>query len=341
MHLGLNACILVDMGKKGVIIMNYQALEASYNGLRLTPRLQSKDQLRTLEKWCYLHVSRDIRYNDKDDNNRYTLYKKLADNFINFLQRLPKNLDSQLPELNGLNPIQYAATQGYDRYIESFKHSNITLNAINASVPISNMTALHFAAVKGYLYTTQSLISINADPKLVNQNNQLPLHCSLMVPALCSDDMIIKKTAIFSLLYELAPNTILQKDASGQSVFHLMAIHPKLDDLLAKMLQSNPGAVKERNNHARMPVHEAILQNNISAVKLLLQIPGVAKLQDAHKRTPLHYAAAYGTAEMVTLCKLHTTDSEAKDKEGLTPLELANKRENSGAISILNTPACH
>lgn len=321
--------------------MNYKTLESSYNGLSLTPLLQDTDQLKTLEKWCYQHISRDVRCNDKDNNKKYNFYKTLAENYINFTKVLPKDLDSQVAELNGLNPIQYAATHGYDRYIESFKHSNITLDTIINAYTINNMTALHIAAVKGHLYTTQALISLGANPNLVNQSEQLPLHCALMIPALCSQDNINKKMAVFNVLRDLVPKELFHKDVDGQTVFHLMALHPGLETLLAKMLQHYPAGAMDANNHAHTPVHVAILQNNIAGVRLLLKNPDVAKLKDARNRTPLHYAAAYGSADMVTLCKLHTADSEARDKEGLTPLELASKRENNDAMEILNTPACH
>lgn len=109
--------------------------------------------------------------------------------------------------------------------------------------------------------------------------------------------------------------------------------------------------LKARSDH-KMPLHDAVMSGQVEAARLLIENGADINAQAYFGCTPLHFAAGYGYAAMVQLllekganpepgtaynCGQPTTQSFSpfSSPEQLTPLEMAQRRGNEAAISML------
>ena len=300
--------------------------------LGLTPTYQKAEQLQHLENWCHEHISSDICYQGHPDN-RYSQYLTLAKYFIDeFLNHVPTNIEETSPHFNQMNAIQYAAQQGYDQFITAQTSlADDTLNKTNTD----GMTPLHLSASKGHVHTTQALLAKGANPRIPNNESQLPIHLALFVPARHDKKLITKKIAIFKQLMASAPDTIEHEDSSGESIFHLMASEQEFCPLMATLLKKNEQGAFYCNHRSQYPIHTAILNNQLANAKLLLAIDKCALLADTKHQVALHYAARYGTKEMVQHCCEATANINIQDIAQKTPLILATEANNLTAVETL------
>lgn len=189
-------------------------------------------------------VSQYIAY--KGDNAfQYSQYYCFAQDFIDKYQ-----------DLNTFT----AAKNGYDCYIKNVA----SIDEINSAYE-HEMYPLHIASLNGHVHTVLSLISKQANPLVYNNLKQLPLHCSLFSPITHH----LSKEIIFSMLAELEPNNIFEKDMRGNTIFHYMAMYG-LNNLLNSSLQHNTEGVFIWNNLNLYPIHEAICNNKLDLTPLSL-----------------------------------------------------------------------
>ena len=109
--------------------------------------------------------------------------------------------------------------------------------------------------------------------------------------------------------------------------------------------------MKARSDH-KMPLHDAVTNGQVEAARLLIENGADINARAYFGCTPLHFAAGYGYASMVQLllekganpepgtaynCGQPVTQSFSplSSPEHLTPLEMAQRRGNEAAISML------
>ncbi|MFT4059213.1 MAG: ankyrin repeat domain-containing protein [Legionella sp.] len=296
--------------------------------LNLTSTYEHQSSLLNLEKWCYKHISQDIRYHGSDAE-RYLKYLTLASDYLNnFLPQIPENLAQKMPQYNHLNVIQYAAQQGYDRFISELPASSEKV--INKGDKY-DMTPLHYSAIKGFVFSMCALLAKGADPSKVNAQGQSPIHSTLMLPVSYDEGLIQRKIAIFRALK--SPKLLTMKDGDGNTLLHLMAAGP-FHELMAELLQDYQELVFWENNIFHYPIHIAILNRQQKVVDLLLAVKGVATKKDSRALVPLHYAACHGSLGIMESC-CKVTDLDIRDDEERTPLLWAASVGNQSALELL------
>ncbi|MBI2785263.1 MAG: ankyrin repeat domain-containing protein [Legionella longbeachae] len=299
--------------------------------LELSPSFENESQLSTLESWCQAHVSQDICFQG-DSKTRYSQYYELASNYLdNFLVHLPNNLASKITYFDDCTPIHYAAIQGYDHFIAN--QSDLTKNILNET-DAYGMTALHKAAIQGYLFTVKALLAKGASVDIPNSRKQYPLHSALFLPILHEKALIKKKETIFRTLLAIAPHLLLVHDCDGNTALHHMA-EQGFVPILSEVLQKNEKLAFVKNKASLYPIHTAILNNQPQVVDVLLAIEGVSSLGDGQNRIPLHYAARYGNSTIIQSCCRATSNINCQDSERKTPLLWAAIAENQEALEIL------
>ncbi len=297
--------------------------------LHIDPNQGNEAALKTLADWCFSHVSRDVSF-EGSLSEKYGHYVKLASAYLDeFVTHIPEHNTDEL-QFNGMSVIQYAAYQGYDHYI---KASDLPPSFYNTGTA-AGMTALHLAAVRGYVNTVEVLLDKGANPLLENNNAQLPIYSALMVPMLHEQDLIHKKERVFNCLKKQAPQSIMHQDKSGDTVFQLMATYG-FYHLMQETLKEGTQLAFSHNNLLHYPIHNAILNQQMDICRLLLEIPQVGTLADGENRVALHYAARYGNKELIELCCQVTADINIRDRYNKTPLILAGEADNIDAVAIL------
>lgn len=301
------------------------------NTLQLTPVYGQEAQLNALKSWCLNNISRDIRYEGREEE-QYIQYFSLAATYLDdFIANIPDNLSQKIVELENINAIQYAAENGYDQFISS---QTVLPDGVLDEGDTYGMTPLHKSAAEGYVHTVHALLEKGANPKKVNVRKQFPIQSALFVPMLHDNGLIARKEIIFNELLTAAPDVINEHDADGNTVLHIMAAH-EFENLVASIVAGNSALALLKNNASLYPVHTAILNQQPGILSLLLGIEGVAELGDSENRVPLHYAARYGTADMVERCCLASGDINVRDGADKTPLLWAAEDGNQEALQIL------
>ena len=276
------------------------------------------EKLGLLKQWFQENVSRDIQF-EGDEDEQFERYRESITFYLDeFLPETHHDLKKKSPKLNDENVIYFAASMGFDRIILALNPDATLLNTPNSK----GMTPLHSSVIKGHFHTTQALLSLGADPCLLNQHQQYPLFSTLMVPVLHDDELKPNKIKIFRLLRDKGGQDITHQDDSGNTVLHQMAAH-NFEVLFKEILESNVELVYIKNNHTHYPIHTAILNNQIQNVKLLLNVKDVETLADSKGCVALHYAAIYSENEMLQLCCDLSTNIDSTDALGRSPLLLA------------------
>ncbi len=298
-----------------------------------TLRLENEQQYDLLKTWCECHVSTDISY-DGSAADQYISYLALAKQYLDyFLPNIPVNPNEVSAQFNGMTCVQYAALNGYDHYILNL--TGVASHAFNQAAS-GGMTPLHLAAAGGFPHVIRALLKFGADATQTNQSNQLPIFSALFVPMFHDETLIGKKAWIFTTLNTKAPGLLEHQDSSGDTVFHLMAVHG-FKRLLTEYMVIVPKALFISNNRMRYPIHTAILNNQPDIVELLLSVPDMAMLADAKGQGALHYAARYGSPAIVKQCCDATREINCIDNANRTPLMLAISSQNIEAAKILVT----
>lgn len=306
--------------------------------LHLKSELPDLQTLQTLKNWCEKHISRDIAFTGTPQEE-YTEYCLCAQKYLDvFLPQALKYLEQPCDDFDNMNTIQYAALNGYEQFIQSLTTTNpYVFNAANEY----EMTPLHLAASEGHLHTVEALLNKGANKDVYNKQNQMPLASALSVTALDYNNtaLHIKKEAIFRMLS--SDVSIMHKDISGESVFHLLT-KANYPNLLSEILQQVPKGVLITNNRSQYPIHTCFLNlnqeskvNNLATILEHSKDLDIDKLTDSQRKTPLHYAAEYGSKEMIELCIADTKDINKLDSLGQTPLILAARHNNQDAIMVL------
>ena len=292
------------------------------DNLHLTHELEDTQQLERLKTWCQTEVSTDIQFNGAPADE-YKHYLHLAKQYLNLF------LGNKYAPMTA---IQYAAQHGYDCYL-----TKLTASADAVNQPDKDgMTALHWAAFKGYVHTVEALLMKGANPVSQNNNLQLPIHSALLMPARKNKQLYAHKQAIVEQLLQRAPASIKHQDINGDSIAHLLAGDDHFTTLLDTAIRTEPTVLSCPNHLKQYPVHIAILNHKINNSQLLLAShPTVSMQLDRDKRVALHYAAAYGHDDILHLCIAHSSDINVRDTYNKTPLILAAEHGNHDAITAL------
>ena len=278
--------------------------------------------------------------NKCDSKQRSPLYAATDFHAIEVVQRLLKlGAKSDIPDINGLTPIQMACQRGYNEIlklmVEADPHvlevqtkmeeplifvaivtSSSTLQILlqagaNPNVRHPNqLTPLHEVCRLGNLAMLQQLLTYGADPKL-----QSPIGTALHIAVLVGQYQCAKQLLEFGV----DPNATAGEEKATPLILAAELDHPSLT--MIQLLidhKADLNAALQKNGYTAM--HRAASYNYAKVVKLLIDkgadINKVSNLGYA----PLHMAASSGGKEVIEVLLEAKCRLNIQDGEGLTPL---------------------
>lgn len=242
-------------------------------------------------------------------SNQFALAKFLLD----------QGADQSIPDDMGDLPIHWAASSKDEKlcellFSEEFKDSKGD----------RGNTPLHYAADSGNPQVVKFLLDQKANFRAVNNDGDLPLH----IAASYGEEEMVK------LLY-----TEDTKDAKGleSETPMICAIMSKKPNIVQFFLdkQVNLTIPNEKGN---LPIHAAVLTEDIQILKMLLEAPSLATFlnaSDKEKCTPLCLAAKKSLEEAVKLLLDKGADRSIPDENKDYPLHWAAISENEELVKLL------
>lgn len=230
-------------------------------------------------------------------------------------------------------------------------------------------TILHVAIRREALDVVTFLLSYGADPNVVTNTGDTPLHEASRIGVLGEDiarRLIEHKAAIddsnnagLTPLHEASNlanagvlEVLLQKGADankrtrdGSTALHLAVtqagdIHETATPLfghleIVDLLLSHKAEVNMRNHEGRTALHIAASRGNVETVRLLLQRGADPNAIDTGARTPLHESVIRGYLETTSVILEQGGDVNSKQHAGMTPLHLAMRLGSTELITLL------
>ena len=127
------------------------------------------------------------------------------------------------------------------------------------------------------------------------------------------------------------------RNKNGETPLHRAARWSKTPSIITALVQAG-AKVNARNKDRWTPLHHAARWSTTPGVIAALVSGGGGNpnARGKNAKTPLHQAARYSKTPAVVIALLEAgADLSAQDKNGLTPLQLANKKGNSAVAAIL------
>lgn len=134
----------------------------------------------------------------------------------------------------------------------------------------------------------------------------------------------VKENRFQDLCFSLTPPatpTSVDRDGSGNTSLHYLALHPELSERIKELGQTN--LINYANYVGLTPLHVAILSGNEQGTKELLKCQPQVNSQDQEGFTPLHYAVLMKNSLLISLLLEKEASLEAKNIYGDTPLHIA------------------
>ena len=279
------------------------------------------DNLVLLKTWFAAQVSSDRQFTG-DIGEQWSLYKEQVIIYLDQFS-LPANVDDNQLAVQ-------AAFHGFDKVLLSIKPESHYLNTLSAQ----GTTSLHIAAALGYYHTVEALLSLGADPSVLNKQKQYPWFSALFLPISHNELLKQIKIKIFHLLTQHETHRLNDSDESGNTILHEMASQG-FASLMADRLNIDTTSVFLKNNHNHYPIHTAVLNNQLDCVKLLLPITGVSNLTDDQGCVALHFAACWGDQATLLQCCNASEQIDITDQNGRTALMLAAANSRLNLVTTL------
>ena len=290
----------------------------------------SPQELGALLHWCEESLTTDIHFDGAFEEKFKDCQRLLKYFFKDVLPNIQvQDLTAPVSALHGMTSLQFVVFAGLDTYLKSLKPSPEQVNT-----KVNGVTLLNLAAARGYLHTTEVLLSCGANPEEQNTNGDSCIFAALMLPIDHDQAMKESKQSIYLLLSGYLKNVAQERNQSGETVLHLMAVYG-FNQLIKNVLKNDNSLVFISNNISHYPIHSAILNAQHDAVKLLIAVEGSEALCDVKGRNALHYAALYGDANMVNICLHSAISKESVDKQQQTALMMACIASNLDAAQVL------
>ena len=294
----------------------------------ISPTRTDLDKLTT---YCQANVSQD-RVFDGDLQQQVQQCSDLIQFYLQvFLPQVNEDdLCRPVSAFNQKSSLECMVRNGFDHYLRQCHATTAQMNTL-----FGFMSPLHISATYGYKYTTMALLDLGAKVTTANAKHELPIHYVLELPGVYDEALVSAKRAVFTILYDKAPESLFVPKEDGSTLFHTMACYGYAE-LLSTFMHKNRGLALEANNTGKLPIHTAILNGQLETTRVLLGAGDPKNMIDFEQRNPLHYAAAFSTLAFLHLCIAAFDDGlKTKDKSGRTPFMLAAYYGNLANVDAL------
>jgi ankyrin repeat protein len=190
---------------------------------------------------------------------------------------------------------------------------------INAST-MAGKTALHFACENSLPELVEVLGIFGADPNLVENEGNSPMHCTLMKEG---GRDTVKKQILEHLLYFGANVQVV--NLQGLSPVHVACRNGFVR--CAQLLVERAANLAALTPRSETPMHLACLGNHADVTQWLIgTLPLTVDAQDCEGNTPLHVCAAGGYLDSAVLLLRAGANTTLKNHQKKTALELSRVR---------------
>ena len=212
------------------------------------------------------------------------------------------------------NPILHHAVQ--------YNKKRITKDLIRLGFPINernkkNLTPLHIASLMGFYDIASLLTQEGADVNATTSDMQTPLYLATQQNHNKIVEMLLQNGAnphIASLHKKTAYDIALD----DKNITCISILEPYLGELLL-----------------RQPLHIAVHNGNITAVKKLINQGANVNCKDNKNATPMHYAAHKNHTEIIALLAKHSARIDSVDDKNFNPLCVAARYGNTESVELL------
>lgn len=249
----------------------------------------------------------------------------------------------------GLTPCMLAAMYGQEAVVDYFIKNRAQINAQDGY----GVTAIMRAAYAGKLKVVELLLTANAN--LYGKNNVTPVHSAADAG---HKDIIV-------LIASKHPNILNTADVNGETALHFAArsnqagvveyllsqerVEPFKPNIFGKsplQVALEGGDDKKPNievlnvyfsrfrNLAANVIHTTVCEASVQAVQFLLnKDSSQVSIGDANGNTPLHFAVIKGRSDIVSLLLGAGADTEARNGDGLPPIQMTSNAEIKALIT--------
>ena len=225
---------------------------------------------------------------------------------------LDKNAFVNSKTKKGITALHFAASKGYTDLVDYLVNKH---GASIESLTIKKQTPMHHAAGSGMLDTVEKLIDLEAMVDFNDELDQKPIHLA------AQND----HTNVVKHFLDIRPSLVSSTTKDGNTLAHLAAKKGSVD-VLAAMFDIDASLVTQAKNrfNENTPLHLATEGGHLEAVRIMLA-NGVSP-NDENKSgfTPIHLAAKCGHADVFDLfARTGVSLKQPSSKIGMTALHIA------------------
>ncbi len=130
-----------------------------------------------------------------------------------------------------------------------------------------------------------------------------------------------------------APKSVMAKDFTGHTALHYAANSGRAR--IAALLLAKGADPNALNIEGRSPLHLAAMRCFLEVAKVLIAKGAKINLRGTmFGSTPLHVAAGFGCVKVIALLLDKGAKTDVKDKQGLTPLGVAQKDKMKAVVEL-------
>lgn len=286
--------------------------------LSLSPESYQPSGLRDMKQWVHEHVSQDVNFQGGEEQ-QWQQYMQLLKFYLDdFVPQKSTDLSASISSFGHASTLMVAAERGLDRVIESLKPNEEEINQQNDF----GITPLHVATYMGHIHTVECLLKLKANPELSDHDKMTALQTALVIAPGFDSQLKERRKKIFELLFPLTKGAVELEDLSGNTLLHL-SVENGFNEITTLLVENYPLLVGQANHHGLFPIHTALLNNQLTAARILIPIDDVVLQQDEKQRNALHYAAIDNLYELIDDIAKYLPNLNLVDERGKTALLLA------------------
>lgn len=195
---------------------------------------------------------------------------------------------------------------------------------INLQTDHNGETALHLAAINGRADVVEKLLSVQADPNIIDHIGRTSLHRAISADS----------PAVYKILIRDPRTDLNAKKTDGRTAL-MLACNLALNDAVATLLGADSD-VNITDNEGKTALHWAALVDNVFAVQSLLQKSCNIDAQTGKDETALLLAAKEGNFQVVEILLSWGANRDITDYQDRLARDIASERQFNNIVELLD-----